>query len=258
MMGTRRTLEWPVQCMAIVVALPALLSACSEKNSSPDVAVDNGVAGSVMSGGTAGSSSDSGGVSGSGASSDAVDSGDAGTAGAGMADELPDAGHPPFRAQLNGDYVTVAALEDVWVRTCDDNAQVVQQNGDDWEPLRDERPPAFNLQHAAHFLDGAFHSDCGLSLGCDVSTCDVWTFSGNPFGGGYLSLPARELVQIGDAEAASCDQADAGAESDAGDAGLRVVPNLESRAPTGPLRVRVRWYRDGQCDHPLTADVAVE
>jgi hypothetical protein len=258
MMGMRLRFEGPVQCLAAVVAVPAMLSACLAKNSSPDVTIDNGVAGFGMSSGNAGSSSDLRGVSGSGGSIAAADSGDAGAAGAGMADELPDAGHPPFQARLNGGYVTVRTLEDVWVRTCDDNAQVLQQHGNDWEPLRDERPAAFNLQHAAHFLDGAFHSDCRLSLGCDVSTCDVWTYSGNPSGGGYLSLPARELVRLGDVEAPSCDGIDAGVESDAGNAGLRVVPSLESRAPTGPLRVRVQWYRDGQCDHPLTADLAVE
>jgi hypothetical protein len=250
--------EWCVRCMAMVVTLPAVLSACAAENRSPDGVIDSGRAGSGMSGGSAGRSSDSGGMSGSGGSSGAVDSGDAGTAGAGMADELADAGQPPFRAHLNGPSVTVGTLEDVWVVTCSEVAQVVQQHGDDWEPLRDERPPAFNQHHAAHFLDGAFHSDCQLSLGCDVSTCDMWTFSGNPSGGGYLSLPARELVQIGDAAAPSCDGTDAGVESDGGNAAPRLVPNLESRAPTGPLRVRVRWFRDDQCDHPLTADIAVD
>jgi hypothetical protein len=244
-------LEESARCLAIVVALPAMLSACSETNSSPHVTIGNGVAGSASSG-NAGSSSDVNGVSGT------ADAGEAGAAGTGIADELPDAGHAPFRAHLDGDSVTVGTLEDVWVRTCDDNARVVQQHGDGWEPLRDERPSTSNRQHAAHVLDGTFHSDCRQSLGCDVSTCEVWAYSGNPSGGGYLSLPARELVRVGDVEAPSCEGGDAGVESDAGNAGQRVVPNLESRAPTGPLRVRIQWYDDGQCEHPLTADVAVE
>src|SRR4051812_25651492 len=126
MLRMRRMFEGPIQCLAVVIAIPAMLSACSDENSSPGVTMENGVAGSGMPSGNAGSSNGLGGVSGSGGSSGAADPAAAGAAGTGMANELPDAGPPPFRARLSGSGVTVATLEDVWVRTCDDVAQVLQ------------------------------------------------------------------------------------------------------------------------------------
>ena len=70
---------------------------------------------------------------------------------------------------------------------------------------------------------------------------------------------------MGERQALTCDALDAGSPLDAGsldagpDAGLRVVPEIESRAPTGPLIVRLAYYLDRQCNTaPLTTDVVVE
>jgi hypothetical protein len=77
-------------------------------------------------------------------------------------------------------------------------------------------------------------------------------------------LIAREYVQVGQSGAPICAIEDAGIALDAGsdagsDAGLRLVPNIESRAPSGPRGVRVRYYRDSDCrTEAITTEIAVE
>jgi len=77
-------------------------------------------------------------------------------------------------------------------------------------------------------------------------------------------------IQVGEAVAPACGsetrvELDAGArpepniEIGAGlDAGSRPVPNIESRAPTGALAVRLRYYRENTCSEEPTLDVPVQ
>jgi hypothetical protein len=221
---------------------------------------DSGGPGPVANGGGGGSAS----VAGAGGRA-----GDAGSAGepsgaGGSAGSMPlglaDAGAARFRASLQGQTVSVEALDDVWIALCNRDLQLVEQLDGSWTPLRDDRPEASNLQHAAHYLDGAFHSDCRLSLGCDVSYCVP--FSEVPWDSEWDQAPliAREYVQVGSVAGPSCDALDAGVDADAGsDAGVRRVPAIESRVPTHPLGVRVRYHSDSRCQtDPITTHVAVE
>jgi hypothetical protein len=67
-------------------------------------------------------------------------------------------------------------------------------------------------------------------------------------------------VQVGQSGAPLCGLEDAGIPLDAGlDAGVRLVPNIETRAATGPLGVRIRYHRDSHCEtEAITTDIAVE
>jgi hypothetical protein len=174
---------------------------------------------------------------------------------------MPEAGTERFQAVLTGERVLLTTSDSVWLTTCDEpNPRLAQRTGDSWTLLRDERPPESNLLQAAHYLDGSYQSDCRLSLGCDVGGCtpfaefyeDAWYFQAR--------MTAREYVQVGQLGAPSCDQEDAGVPLDAGgDAGGRLVPNIESRAPSGPLAVRLRYFRDDHCaTGAITTDILVE
>jgi hypothetical protein len=163
---------------------------------------------------------------------------------------------------LEGDTVNLKALDHVWLERCERNPQLVQRSGDAWVLLRDERPEAFNLNLAAHYLDGTLNSDCHLSLGCDVGGCEEFP-AGDP-SDFYAPLIAREYIEVGKLSAPSCERADregdAGEDSDASrDAGMQLIPSIESREPTGALGVRIRYYRDSECrTEPLTVEIAVE
>ena len=123
-----------------------------------------------------------------------------------------------------------------------------------------QSPEAFNLLRAAHYLDGTYEPDCYRSLGCDVEFCEAFPGDDEEVADYRSTLRAREYVQIGQSDALICGAEDAGIALDAGiDAGLRLVPNIESRLPSAPLGVRVRYYRDSNCwTEAITTDVAVE
>ena len=175
----------------------------------------------------------------------------------------PDSGLVRFSATLQGEVVRLTASEPVWISGCQRNPVVVQRVSDAWVLLQDDRPDANNLLYAAHYLDGTYHSACNASLGCDVGGCQALSVDADPFDS-YAPLIAREYVQVGQFGAPICGLEDAGIAleeiGDAGsDAGVRRVPNIESRAPSNPLGVRVRYYRDRFCaTGAITTEVAVE
>jgi hypothetical protein len=194
---------------------------------------------------------------------------EAGVDAASTAIGVHDAGLARFRATLEGDVVNVVALDRVWLEGCQTNPQLVQKLGDSWVPLRDERPEAFNLHHAAHYLDGTLYSDCYLSLGCDVASCQAFpeeALSEDQLSDLYAPLIAREYIEVAQLGAPSCERQgrdshmDAGGDAGAGsDAGVRLIPSLDSRVPSGPLGVRIRYYRDSGCrTEALTTEIAVE
>ena len=221
--------------------------ACTEKDSTsfPVVA------------GSGGSSSEDAGLSGAGGSGSGGDASAAGGSGGSSGSDTPEAGVARFQAVLDGEVVRLTALDPVWMLTCNfENPRVVQRSGDSgdaWTLVTDERPDGFNFQQEAHYLDGVYQSDCSLSLGCDVGGCVDLAEGVEEFGSRVV---AREFVQVGELPAAICD----GDPADGGvDAGVRTVPAIESRAPTGALGVRLVYYRDDRCrTEPITTDVAVE
>lgn len=234
----------------ILAAASAMFAAaCSED----DPIYWNGVAG-----GGAGGSAGAGGSGASGEGGSVAEAGAAGVMEAGAPD-APASAPARFQAVLEGDRVTVTALDPVWIILCNDNLRVVQQVNDSWTLLRDDRPPASNLHHAAHYVDGEYHSDCRLSLGCDVGSCTPFSDIGPELQWYRPRMIAREFVQVGELDAPTCDLVDAGSGSDAaGDAGTRSVPNIESREPSGPLGIRIQYYRDACDSDPITTDVPVE
>jgi hypothetical protein len=190
--------------------------------------------------------------------------GSAGASGGGGAEGSP---RPPrFQAVLSGSEVTLTALDPVWIESCEENPRLVQKVGDTWSPLRDERPQAVNLLQSAHYLDGVLDPACDRSEGCDVLACVNLADRGAPF-----VARAREYVSVGQRRAPACGAdaaaipsdagSDSGADAGTSDAGAggRWVPNIESRAPTGPLGVRIRYYPDSGCKlSPTTVEVPVE
>lgn len=231
----------PLLCAVLISA-----AACTTKDSTT---VDP-----IALGGSGGSPLDAG-ASGSGGSPT-----DAGGSG-GTMDSDADAAPPRFRAVLEGQRVVFTPLDPVWINTCNEpNPRIAQRSGDSWTLLDDDRPEGTNLHHGAHYLDGEYQSDCRLSLGCDVGGCRAYADAVEDQGRFQFRLVAREFVQVGEQPAPTCDTEDAGIALDAGgDAGLRAVPVIESRAPTGPLAVRLRYFRDSQCQtEELTVDVEVE
>jgi hypothetical protein len=220
---------------------------CSEDGSSPK--------GPITGGGRGGSAA---GAAASGASGSAGNP--AGSGGAGGSEEpgTPDAGGGRFLATLQGEIVSLDSLDPAWWTLCR-GPQIIQRTGDEWTRLQDDRPEAFNLNHAAHYVDGVYHSDCRLTLGCDVDFCTPFPEDPLEFGSRYFTpLVAREYVQVGQRAAPDCE--DAGVALDAGgDAGSRLVPDIESRVPGSPIGVRVRYYLDSRCQtEPITTDVPVE
>jgi hypothetical protein len=163
---------------------------------------------------------------------------------------------------LQGETIIFEVSQNAWHITCTDTPRVLQKLGDTWTPLRDERPTVTNDALAAHYLDGVYESACLEDSGCHVNACSAIAYDERLSNGidDVLRLSAREYVQVGERQALTCSALDAGVESDAGaDAGLRVVPEIERRAPTGPLIVRVLYFLDSACNTaPLTADVVVE
>ena len=199
---------------------------------------------------------------------------DAGSSPGGTASDTdsgtPDAGSPPFQAFLDGQTVRLRALANVWLTGCGESLLVVKRVGDGWVPLLDERPDGGNFQHSAHYLDGAYHPNCRLTLGCDVGYCVPFSGSDIDWGSDQDAewnnwpLSAREYVRVGNIDALTCDTLDAGVPPDAAiDAGLQRVPAIESRSPTGPLGVQIRYYPDNPCQaaasiDPITALVPVQ
>lgn len=189
--------------------------------------------------------------------------GGAGLGGAGGSSSSPDAGSERFRATLVTAYnfVSLDALDPVWIRTCEATPQLVQQLDGEWRPLRDDRPPRYNLLHEPHYLDGVFQSlTCVQSLGCDVIACEA--FSEDAFRSNHAPLVPLEFVQVGTAVVGACPP-DGGTVpldiADAGDAGAVIVPDIQSRQPSGPLAVRVEYFRDSQCSTaPVNVYVPVE
>lgn len=240
------------RCVRYVTGTAALLIgalACSEDDS-PRAPISTGGTGGASSGaagvGSGGRPGGSGGSSGIGGSS--------GAGGVGM----PDGGPAEFNAVLEGDAVRLTTSDNVWVELCAGRLRLVQRVGDAWMPLRDDRPDAHNLLHDAHYLDGAFHDACRLSLGCDVSACMAYSRGREPVDD--RALVAREYVEVGQAAAPTCDLLDAGIDLDASsDAGVRLVPAIESRAPAGPIGVEIVYHLDSQCQtDAITAVVPVE
>jgi hypothetical protein len=195
--------------------------------------------------------------------------GNAGASGAGGAEGSP---RPPrFQAVLSGSEVKLTALDPVWIESCEENPRLIQKVEDTWTTLRDERPQAVNLLQSAHYLDGVLDPACNLNEGCDVLACENLADMSAPI----IAL-AREYVSVGQRRAPACGAdgsgsfaaatpsdagSDSGADSGTSDAGAegRWVPNIESRAPTGPLRVRIRYYPDSGCrTSPTIVDVPVE
>ncbi|HTV21914.1 MAG TPA: hypothetical protein VMG12_24660 [Polyangiaceae bacterium] len=244
-----------VGCVWMASALLGAV-ACSEDEPFPvDPTAPAGRGGSAGNAGRGGMSGMAGSMGGAGAGG----ADDAGTGDAGSS--LPDGGTPRFLATLEGDRVSLSSLDPVWVARCTRNFQVVQREGDDWTPLVDDRPDGTNLLYEAHYLDGVMNDACRLSVGCDVGGCiplsDV-ADEIDPFQ--RDALIAREFVSIGTAAAPTCDRLDAGVDLDGGsDAGVRQIPNIETRVPVGALGVSVRFYTDAQCRTPrLTVVVPVE
>jgi hypothetical protein len=209
----------------------------------------------VASGGAGGAPSEAAGAGGS-----SEFAGAAGAAGAGgSTDEVPDAGSVRFHAALQGDKIILDVLDPAWHITCTHTPSVLQKLGDTWTPLRDERPTGSNDAITTHYLDGLYQSDCVLNSGCHINSCSPIIYDEQLAGvDDILRLGTREYVRVGERQRLSCDAADAGLDAGA-DAGLGLVPVIESRAPTGPLAVRVRYYRDSDCQTPpITTDVLVE
>ncbi len=225
-------------------------AACTEKDVT-EVAIraTGGSGGSSLDAGTSGTSGSGGSPAGAGGSRGSTDV------------DLPEAGTERFRAVLDGERVRLTALDPVWVSQCDDpNPRLAQRAGDAWTLLRDERPEGFNLHHAAHYLDGSYQSDCVFLLACDVGGCRSIADFEEDVGVFQSRMIAREYLQVGQLDAPTCDREDAGVDLDAGgDAGRRSVPAIESRAPDGPLAVRLRYFRDSSCrTEAITTDIAVE
>lgn len=240
-----------IELRSCALLLLALVAACDDKDSTQlGPSTDGGAAGSAGAGGAGPGVSGAAGVSGA--------SGSAGQGGQGGSGVDPDAGTVRFSATLEGTRVNVTALDQVTVEACNQSVRLVQRVGDSWEPLLDERPPGFNEQLAAHYLDGVYDSACRLSLGCDVAYCYSLTEGPDTFDAPYLI--AREFVKVGERAALTCDAQDAGVELDAGpDAGVRFVPDIQSRAPSGPLGVRIRYHRLANCaGDAITTVVPVE
>jgi hypothetical protein len=236
------------------VALLMGAAACSEDDE-PGRITDGGSAGSSSEAGGTGGGGQAG-LGGSGGGGSGGSSGVGGAGGTGMTD----GGLAQFVAVLEGTEVRLSTSDDVWIQACARNPRVVQQAGDTWTPLRDDRPDGTNLQLGAHYLDNSFLDACRQSLGCDVGGCEAFPSVPEPFVTPYNRLIAREFVQVGQASAPTCDQLDAGIDPDAStDAGVRQVPDIESRAPAGPIGVEIRYWRDSQCNTgAITTIVLVE
>jgi hypothetical protein len=226
---------------ATTAAVLLIGAACSDDDS-PDTISDGGTAWSPAgAGGTGGGGGQAGGSGGSGGVSGASGAGGSG---------VPDGGLAQFTAVLDGNQVRLTTSDDVWIQACVPNPRVVQQVDGLWTPLRDDRPEGTNLEHDAHYLDGSLQAraECRQSLGCDVVDCEAFPEAPMPLRNSYDRLTAREFVQIGQAPAPTCDRLDAGTEPDASsDAGVRQVPDIESRAPAGDIGVEIHYWRDSQC-----------
>jgi hypothetical protein len=136
-------------------------------------------------------------------------------------------------------WATATTADNVWIQACTPSPRLVHEVDGVWTPLRDDRPEGTNLQFGPHYLDGALEPACRLSLGCDVGGCEKFPLAPEPFVTTYNHLVAREFVQVGLASAPTCDQLDAGLDPDSGsDAGVRQLPDIESRAPAGPSASR--------------------
>lgn len=249
----------PIAHVLSALALALAAGACGGKD-----ATELGAAGA---GGSASGVSGSAGAAGSSLVG-AAGSADAGGAG-GSGGDAADAGTPRLRAVLENGKVKLISLDPAWFLRCDQNPTLMQKVGDTWAPVRDERPTTdpFRYFFSAHYLDGILHQECGASLGCDYTTCSLISQNVGAWDEFVsFNVPALEYVQVGERPAPICGvydtdpYADAGSAQDAGgDAGGRLVPNIESHALTGALGVRVRYYRDQHCQtEATTADVTVE
>lgn len=213
-------------------------------------------------GGTGGSSSGAGGTGGGGQAGQGGGAGSGGSSGQGGAGGSagPDAGLAEFQAVLVDGAVHLTTSDRVWIGRCEPYPRVVQEvDPSDWRPLLDDRPEGTNLQHAAHYLDGELEAECRPTLGCDVFSCDAFPLAPDRYESGYNPLIAREYVSLGQAPAPTCEFLDAGIDLDAGsDAGVRLVPNIVSRAPEAPgqLGVEIRYYRDSRCQTERITTVA--
>ncbi|HTV20828.1 MAG TPA: hypothetical protein VMG12_19220 [Polyangiaceae bacterium] len=253
----------------IAVALMGI-AACSE--SEPNSGIDGGSGGfPAAPGGTGGgASSGLGGTGGARAGGSGSGGSEAGGSGAGGS-EPRDGGLAHFTATRDGDTVRLTTPDQIWIEACIRSPRLVQRTADGWTPLRDDRPEGYNLLRAGQYVDGVFSDEtCGPTLGCDIVGCRYFPVGTEDFTPFYQRFDAREYVQVGEAAAPTCDSIDAGipydpapfepVPLDAGpDAGLRQVPVIESRAPTGALGVEVRYYLDPSCvTELLTTWVEVE
>jgi hypothetical protein len=212
----------------------------------------------ITDGGTGGSSSGAGGTGGGGGQP----GGSSGTSGAGGSG-TPDGGLAQFTAVREGNQVRLTTSDPVWIQACQRNPRIVQQVDGVWTPLRDDRPEGTNLERNMHYLDGSLQAraECRQTLGCDVGGCEAFPVAPMPLRNTYDRLTAREFVQVGQASAPTCDRLDAGVEPDASsDAGVRQVPDIESRAPGGAIGVEIQYWQDSQCStgSDITVVVPVE
>ena len=241
--------------LAVTGTVPLMgVAACTRDDMTKvDASVNGGSVDASVNGGTGGFSLDAGATGNGGYAAGA------GGSGGSLDIDMPEAGPTRFLAVLDGERVRLTALDPVWLFQCDEpNPRLARRLGDTWTLLRDERAEGFNLHHAAHYLDGEYQSDCALSLGCDVGGCTSLADFEQDVGPLQSRLIAREYVQVGQLEAPSCDQEDA-ANLDAGDAGRRSVPAIESSAPDGLLAVRFQYFRDSRCQTgAITTDIEVE
>lgn len=225
-------------------------AACSDDDT-PDTSTDGGTGGSSSgAGGTGGTAGQPGGTGGGGSS------GASGAGGSGV----PDGGLAQFTAVLEGNQVRLTTGDAVWIQGCLRNPRIVHQLEGVWTPLRDDRPEGTNLERAAHYLDGSLQTraECQQSIGCDFATCEAFPLAPEPFPSDYDRMLVREFVQVGQASAPTCDQLDAGTPADAGtDAGVRQVPDIESRAPAGPIGVEIRYWRDSECQPGTDVTIVV-
>src|SRR5688572_6037092 len=98
--------------------------------------------------------------------------GNAGGAAGSLQGPLPEGVVARLRAvrvtSLDIERVHIQALDPAWILTCESTPHLVQRVNEEWVPLRDDRPPLYNLLHERHYVDGILALSCVLSNGCDV------------------------------------------------------------------------------------------
>lgn len=135
-----------------------------------------------------------------------------------------------FSLVIDGDReaaVRVARSEPLYLEQCKVQGPVLEkQQGGDWVPLRDDRPSSSSGQ--GYYLDGKYERN-PESMCCLVACAQL----DNPIAAGSV----REYVKTGTQAAPA----------DAEDAPATEVDVIESRAFSGPLRVRLLYSTTDAC-----------